>query len=217
MTTPASAILPPRYPSNVALGHVIVLNGIPRSGKSTVASALLDRLDGSWVNIGVDTMQAATPDRLQPGMGLRPGGERRELEPFVVAAFAAMYAAVRSFAQAGVGVVVDVGHHDNYSQPLDILGRSARELTGVPVLFVGVRCSADVVVERRRATWGDESADEAFERVRRWEDAVHRPGIYDLEVDTAAMSAEGCADLIQRRWAEGPGAAFAEAAAVGQT
>jgi chloramphenicol 3-O phosphotransferase len=35
------------------------------------------------------------------------------------------------------------------------------------------------------------------EPVRRWQAAVHMPGIYDLEVDTSAMSAEQCADAIR--------------------
>ena len=35
-----------------------------------------------------------------------------------------------------IHVVVDVGHHDAYSVPLGILSNSARQLQGVPVLFV---------------------------------------------------------------------------------
>lgn len=198
------------------LADVIFLNGVPRSGKSSVARALMGR-DGVGANVGVDVMQAATAARLQPGMGLRPGGERPDLEPFVVASYAAMYAAARSFSESGVGVVVDVGHHDAYSQPLSILRHSAQQLAGLPLLFVGIRCPADVLVARRRGTWGDEPTGEAFARVQRWEEAVHRPGIYDVEVDTSVMSPEQCADAIDRRRAQGPGTAFERAAAVGQT
>ena len=204
-----------RYHSDMTLGQVIVLNGVPRSGKSSVARALIDR-DGAWVNVGVDMMQAATPPRLLPGMGLRPGGERPDLEPFVVASFAAMYGAVRSFSEAGVGIVVDVGHHDAYSQPLGILRRSARQLAGLPVLLVGVRCPVDVVVERRVATWGEERTPQTFERVRIWEAAVHRPGIYDVQVDTSVMSPEQCSTAIERRRLKRPGTALETAAAVGR-
>ena len=199
----------------MSLGHVIVLNGVPRSGKSSVARAVMDG-DGVWVNVGVDLLQAATPPRLLPGIGLRPGGERPDLEPFVVASFAAMYGAVRSFSESGVGVVVDVGHHDAYSQPLGILRRSARQLGGLPVLLVGVRCPADVVVERRVATWGEERTPQAFELVRIWEEAVHRPGIYDVQIDTSVMSPERCAHAIERRRLKGPGTALERAAAVGR-
>jgi chloramphenicol 3-O phosphotransferase len=201
----------------VAFGQVVVLNGAPRSGKSTIAKALIDRIAAPWINLGVDVMQAATGERLLPGIGLRPGGERPDLEPFVVAAFGAMYAAVRSFSVAGVGVAVDIGHHDDYSQSLGLLGRSARQLVAVPVLFVGVRCPAEAVMARRKATWGDEGTGQTLKRVQRWEEAVHRPGIYDLEVDTDVMSPDECVDVIVRRIAEGPGTAFATAGGVGQT
>jgi chloramphenicol 3-O phosphotransferase len=167
---------------------------------------------GAWANIGVDVMQAVTPTQLQPGMGLRPGGERPDLEPFVIASFAAMYGAARRFSESGVGVVVDVGHHDAYSQPLGILRRSAEQLVGIPVLFVGIRCSVEVILVRRRATWGDEPTRDAFQRVQAWEEAVHDPGIYDVEVDTSVMWAEKCADEIERRLAAGPGTALERAA-----
>jgi chloramphenicol 3-O phosphotransferase len=34
------------------------------------------------------------------------------------------------------------------------------------------------------------------EPVRRWQEAVHVPGIYDLEVDTATMTAADCVAAI---------------------
>ena len=41
-----------------------------------------------------------------------------------------------------------------YSVPRQILRTCARQLQGLPVLFVGVRCPVEVAMERRRATWG---------------------------------------------------------------
>jgi chloramphenicol 3-O phosphotransferase len=40
--------------------------------------------------------------------------------------------------------------------------------------------------------------------VRRWQDAVHAHGLYDLEVDTSGLSPEECAYTIQRRLENGP-------------
>ena len=40
--------------------------------------------------------------------------------------------------------------------------------------------------------------------VRRFHREVHRPGIYDLERNTAQLSPEECARAIQRRRQEGP-------------
>jgi chloramphenicol 3-O-phosphotransferase len=51
-------------------------------------------------------LQAATPARLLPGMGLRPGAEHPGLEPFVTAAYAALYDAVATFSESGIGVAV---------------------------------------------------------------------------------------------------------------
>ena len=65
------------------LGRIVVLNGVPRSGKSSIVAAIQARFDGAWMNIGLDRFKAMTPDRFQPGIGLRPGGERPDLEPLV--------------------------------------------------------------------------------------------------------------------------------------
>ena len=37
-----------------------------------------------------------------------------------------------------------------------------------------------------------------------WQQAVHSPGVYDLEVDTSVLSPEACADLIRQHLEDGP-------------
>ncbi|HEX2033472.1 MAG TPA: chloramphenicol phosphotransferase [Chloroflexota bacterium] len=192
-------------------GQIVILNGTPRSGKSSIAAAVQDRFEGVWMNLGVDRFKAMTPARYQPGIGLRPGGERPDLEPLIVLLYRAMYEAIATHSRLGLNVVVDVGHHNAYSVPRGILPACARLLAGLPVLFVGVRCPIEVVMERRRATWGTSDADDepVPAPVRLWQEAVHVPGIYDLEVDTSALSPEACADLIRQRLAAGqPPSAF---------
>lgn len=198
---------------------MVVLNGAPRSGKTTIARQLIDVMDGDWVNLGVDAVQAATSERLMPGMGLRPGAERPDLEPFVVAAFEAMYAAIAALSCAGVGTAVDVGHHDSYTRPLGILARSAKQLAGLPVLFVGVRCPIETVVARRAEHPDRYLAASPFESVPTpillWQVEVHRPGVYDLELDTGLLSPAECVAAIRKRLALGGGTAFQAAAKVG--
>src|SRR5690242_142775 len=75
-------------------GQIVILNGPPRSGKSSIAVAVQTRFDGVWMNLGVDHFKQMTPDRFQPGIGLRPGGERPDLEPLVVRLYRAMYEAI---------------------------------------------------------------------------------------------------------------------------
>ncbi len=173
-------------------------------------------MPGLWVSLGVDAIARATPARWHPGMGLRPGGERPDLEDVVVALYLGLYGSVAAQARAGVNVVVDVGHHEDYSRPLGILSRCARELVGLPVLFVGVRCPIEVIWRRRERSWGQREQDagpELLGAVQRWQEAVHALGPYDLEVDTSVWSPEECADRIGARLVEGPpGRAFSELA-----
>jgi chloramphenicol 3-O phosphotransferase len=208
-------------------GTIVVLNGTPRSGKSSIASALGESSDSLWLNLGVDAFADVIPARLQPGIGLRPGGERPDLEDAVVALFGALYAAVVAWSRAGLDVVVDVGHHDDYSAPLGILPTVARDLQDLPAFFVGVRCPVEVIMARRDAVSSraggerggsvhyltSEADGTVPEVVMRWERAVHDPGIYDLEVDTSTASPQACAAAIVRRLAVGPPAAFAALAA----
>jgi chloramphenicol 3-O phosphotransferase len=187
-------------------GRIVVLNGAPRSGKSSIAAAIQKTFPGVWMNLGVDSFKSMTPERYQPGIGLRPGGERPDLEPLVVLLYRAMYAAIAQHSRLGLNVVVDVGHHDAYSIPRAILPRCARQLRGLPVWFVSVRCPIDVVIARRRETWHQSFAceDSAIQAVRIWQQVVHDPGIYDLEVDTSVLSSQECADAILRHLKAGP-------------
>lgn len=154
----------------------------------------------------------STPSHLQPGIGLRPGGERPELEELVVALYVALYESIAAHSRLGLNVVVDVGHHDAYSQPRGILRTCANTLLGLPVLFVGVRCSLEVVWQRREQSWGqrrDAVDRELRDAVEHWQHDVHAHGLYDLEVDTSQLSATRCAQLIGERLASGPpGSAF---------
>src|SRR5689334_15657960 len=203
------------------LGQIIILNGAPRSGKSSIVAAIQDTFDDLWMNLGVDRFMQMTPARYQPGIGLRPGGERQDIESFVPILYHAMYESIADHSRLGLHVVVDVGHHDAYAIPRGILPDCARRLSGLPVLFVGVRCPIEIIMERRRATGWDagSSADAPAPRpVRLWQREVHIPGIYDLEVDTSTLSPSECAALIRQHLDYGPPpSAFQRLAALATT
>ena len=155
-------------------GRIVILNGVPRAGKSSIARAVIAQLPGRWANLGVDRMNAALPKELLPGIGLRPGGERPDLEPTVVRLFGELYDEIGAGARTGDDVVVVVGHHDWYSPPLGILPAAARRLSGLPVLFVGVRCPLEVIMARRNADPQSGlyvGGDGVPEPVRRWQEA----------------------------------------------
>jgi chloramphenicol 3-O phosphotransferase len=190
-----------------ATGRIVILNGAPRSGKSSIAVAIQETFDGVWMNLGVDGFMRMTPARFMPGMGLRPGGERRDIEPLVQTLYGALYESIAAHSRAGLNVVVDVGHHDGYAVPRHILPDCASRLSGLPVLFVGVRCPIGTIMERRRDTgWkvGGAADDPIPRPVLLWQKEVHTPGTYDLEVDTSVLSPEECAAAIRRHLDEGP-------------
>ena len=189
-------------------GQIVILNGAPRSGKSSIVTVIQETFDGPWMNLGVDVfVREVTPDRYRPGMGLRPGEEGNELAPLVPVFFAALYDSIAAHSRAGLSVVVDVGHHD-----AKILADCARRLAGLPVLFVGVRCPIEVVMQRRNAGQVGREGQYAIGSetepvpppVKRWQREVHIPGIYDVEVDTSVLSPEECAAVIRRHLDDGP-------------
>ena len=194
------------------IGQIIILNGAPRSGKSSIVEAIQADFEGVWVNLGVDAyVRHITPARYRPGIGLRPGGERPDLEPLVPRFYAALYTSIAAHSRLGLNVVAEFGHHDGYSQPLGILADCARLLAGLPVLFVGVRCPLDVVMQRRLSEGPErlgtyvkvEAGMPVPTPVIAWQEQVHRPGIYDLEVDTSVRSPEACAEEIRQLLAGG--------------
>jgi chloramphenicol 3-O phosphotransferase len=141
--------------------------------------------------------------------GLRPGGQRPEIEALIPALYAAFYDSVAAHSRHGLNVVADVGHHDAYSVPLGTLADAARRLAGLPALLVGVRCPVEVITARRDAgqpgrlgrylTSGP--GGEIPGPVARWQREVHPPGIYDLEIDTSAVTPEAAAAMIGDRLA----------------
>ena len=189
------------------LGQVIILNGTPRSGKSSIANVIQDTFEGLWMNLGVDAFKEHVhPKCANPGIGLRPGGEAPDLEPLVEKLYAGMYEAIRVHSRLGLNVVVDVGHHDSYSKSLGILHSCAKRLDGYPVVFVGVRCPVEVIMERRRQTWNADwnPGDPIPQPIQRWQEEVHRHGIYDFEVDTSTMDPTECAEAILKYLTDGP-------------
>ena len=197
-------------------GQIIILNGTPRSGKSSIVVEIQATFEGVWMNLGVDRFMQATPARFLPGIGLRPGGERPDLEPLIPILYGAMYESIAAHSRLGLNVVVDVGHHDAYALPRGILPDCAQRLSGLPVLFVGIRCPLEVIMERRRSTgWNAELSAAPPLPVRLWQSEVHNPGTYDLEIDTSLLNPQECAERIRQRLANSPApAAFQRLAAM---
>ena len=170
---------------------IVVLNGGSSSGKTSIARCLLDLLPGPWLTLGVDDLIAAMPGRrdqgdlitFTPDGGVSVGPGFRRLEAAWAAGMAAM-------ARAGAGVVVD----DVFLGGGASQARLRMALSGLEVLWVGVRCDA-AVATAREAIRPDRVPGMAAAQA----EAVHRGVDYDMEVDTTTNSAIACAELVQAR------------------
>jgi chloramphenicol 3-O phosphotransferase len=175
-------------------------------------TAVQELFDGVWINLGVDAARAPTPARLQPGIGLRPGEPGHPAAPYVPILYAALYESVAAHSRLGLNVAVDVGHYES-----EILAAGAERLEGLPVLFVGVHCPLETIMERRRAAGAERYAIAAEDEpvpapVQRWQHEVHGEWAYDLEVDTSRLSASECAAAVAERLRGSPPTAFARLA-----
>jgi chloramphenicol 3-O phosphotransferase len=178
-------------------GRVVILNGAPRSGKSTLAHAIQAELPGTWLNWGVDAFNATLPPQLLPGIGLRPGGERPDLEPAVASLYASYFATLGTIAHSGFDVVADLGLHSDYAAPFDPMHLLVEHLAPLSHLLVGIRCDLDTIMTRRNADPRDgfyAAGSGVPPPVARWQEAVHRDKAYDLELDMGILTpAQGVA------------------------
>lgn len=170
---------------------MIVLNGGSSSGKSGIARCLQAVLPQAWLAIGVDTLIDVMPARLRlgsEGIGFADGdvsvgAQFRQLEDAWMAGVAAMV-------RAGARVIVD----DVFLGGVESRQRWEKALDGLVVLWVGVRCDAEVAAGRELAR-GDRVAGMAEAQA----DVVHRGMSYDVEVDTAKAESVECAKVIAAR------------------
>lgn len=191
-------------------GRVVILNGAPRSGKSSLARAIQTTVPGNWLNTGVDSLMATLPPALMPGIGLRPGGERPDLEPAVAKLYDLLFATIRLQAEAGFDVIADLGIHEDYAAPLGILDRAAATLGPLGALLIGVDCDIDEIMRRRNADPQGgfyASGDTPPPPVLRWQESVHRSKDYDLRLDMGRLTSEEGAAQVAALLADPPAVA----------
>jgi chloramphenicol 3-O phosphotransferase len=168
---------------------VIVLNGGSSSGKSGIARCLQAILPDPWLAVGVDMLVEAMPASMQTsdagikfasdgGVSVGPGF--RVLQ-------AAWMEGVAATARAGARVILD----DVFLGGAGSQQQWQKVLTGLRVLWVGVRCEG-VVAASREVARGDRVHGMALSQA----EVVHRGVVYDLEVDTAHTESLVCARAI---------------------
>lgn len=177
--------------------RVIVLNGGSSSGKSGIARCLQAALPDPWLVVGVDALIESMPAAMRasdagievaPDGGVAIGARFRELE-------AAWMEGVAATVRAGARVIID----DVFLGGAASQERWRKALAGLDVLWVGVRCDADVAAGRETAR-GDRVQGMAASQA----EAAHRGVTYDLEVDTTHDEALTCAQAIAARLSRRP-------------
>ncbi|MGW4040995.1 chloramphenicol phosphotransferase CPT [Streptomyces sp. NPDC004778] len=169
--------------------RVIVLNGGSSSGKSGIVRCLQTELPAPWLAAAIDTFVDSLPASLRTtdasiafaeDGGVAIGKEFRRLE-------AAWREGVAATARAGANVIID---------DVFLGGPASQEpwrkaLTGLNVLWVGVRCASEVA-EAREIARGDRPRGMAAAQAEK----VHEGVSYDVEVDTTHMESLACARTI---------------------
>ncbi|BAU81516.1 chloramphenicol 3-O phosphotransferase [Streptomyces laurentii] len=168
---------------------MIILNGGSSAGKSGIVRCLQAVLPDPWLAFGVDSFVDALPAKLRNGEGgiefaadggIEVGPEFRTLE-------AAWTTGIVAMARAGARIVVD----DVFLGGAASQERWRKDLDGVDVLWVGVRCDSAVAAGREIAR-GDRVTGMAAGQA----DLVHRGVTYDVEVDTTRAESLECARAI---------------------
>ncbi|NUP50224.1 MAG: chloramphenicol phosphotransferase CPT [Catenulispora sp.] len=169
--------------------QVIVLNGGSSAGKSGIIRCLQAVLPDPWLALGTDTLLEAMPAAMRAsdaGIEFAPDGTI-VVGPAFRTLEAAWIAGVAAMARAGAPIIIDevfLGGAGSQAQWREALG-------DLRVLWVGVRCDADVATGREVAR-GDRIAGMAASQA----EVVHQGVTYDLEVDTTHTEAMQCARTI---------------------
>ena len=178
-------------------GRIILLNGAPSSGKTTIARALWEVLEPPhWYRSLDDFRQGYTTHHWDAARGPWSSAADRPLFAMLVEGY---LRALRAMA--------GVGHHiiaESVILP-DTLGTYLDALDGLTVFLVGVRCPLGVAEERERARAAvDRHQGKPIDlRVPEF-DLVHAHADYDVEVDTSMMSTTEVVDAIRAGLREPP-------------
>jgi chloramphenicol 3-O phosphotransferase len=188
-----------------AKSRVVILNGGPSSGKTTLATAFRDQRAAAgdfWLLIGIDDVLSKIPsdwksagsnrgpfaadgirfETMRQGPIIRVGSVgRRMLRAYQAAAAAAV--------RVGLNVIVDEVVIDRTSWD-----DWAVALAGLDVVWVGIRCSPGVAEERNKIR-GDRYAGLA----RALSTTVHQDASYEFEIDTTTQTPDEALSQFTRR------------------
>ena len=169
--------------------QVLVLNGGSSSGKSAIVRCLKYALPQPWISFGVDDLVERLPTSLlgaPSGLVFGSDGQVVVGADFMKLQHSWMVG-IAAMAGSGARIILDeVFLGGGGSQE-----RTRRYLEGLEVLWVGVRCPADIAAGREIAR-GDRVIGMAASQA----EIVHEGVVYDVEVDTSCTESVQCARAI---------------------
>lgn len=206
-------------------GQILIINGTSGSGKSTTCAQFARRASDAYMMFGMDlAVGTLLPARYTMfGEMKEEGYQPTSYGPVCLKALAAVHAMIAAASRTGQSVVVD---HLMFLDP-PVLQDAIWRITDVPVLFVNLKPSRDVLEDRvknRKIDFVPPPCAEAMENAgpefisRLGEELgaatpwfyehAYANDIYDLELDSSAMSPDKVCERIEARLAQGPGTAF---------
>lgn len=211
----------------VAYGQVVVVNGTSGAGKTTTCAAFARHAAEPYLTFGMDLLAGTLlPARYTMfGTEKEQGYQPTAYGPVCMAALSAMHAMIAAAARTGQNMVVD---HLMFLDP-PVLQDAIWRMADVPVLFVNLKPSRDVLerrvtsreiafipppIQEAMAAAGPEIvaafADQLGAVTPWFYEHAYANTVYDLELDSSAMTPENVCERIEARLREGPGSAFAK-------
>ena len=161
-------------------GTILILNGTSSSGKSSIARAFQGLLSEPYHHLQLDMFRAMEPQDYWKGWQDQ-GSDVVALK--LAALCRAMNAALVEYSRHGQNVVFDteLSNSDAWRYVLE-------DLADLPVLMVGITCSASALAKREH-----DRGDRVIGLAASQFDRIHKDKEYDLMIDTTVTSAADCA------------------------
>lgn len=185
----------------MSVGTIIYLNGTSSAGKTSIALALLNRLDVPYLHVAIDLFEGLVS---HPQM-------QRGIAPNLITLAWGFTNCIAALAQAGNNLIVDDVLSAPWEAPADqrftardLLTQRVTALAAFEVWYVKVYCPL-AELEQREQLRGDRMRGLA----RFHYDQVHQHSCYDVDVDTARASPDACAQhILHMRTQRGDSSAF---------
>jgi chloramphenicol 3-O-phosphotransferase len=206
-------------------GQIVIVNGTSGAGKTTTCATFARRAPEPYLMFGMDLLVGTLfPARYTMfGTHKQEGYQPTAYGPVAIKALEAMHEMIAAASRVEQNMVVD---HLMFLDP-PVIQDCIWRMADVPVLFVNLKPSREVLDARVRdrkidvipgpiqeamATAGPEilkALGDQLAAVTPWfYEHAYANDIYDLELDSSAMSPDAVCERIEARLREGPGTAF---------